>query len=471
MKTNVGMGASGTRAIAGPLVACALAAGVLWGAPARAVSMPWGPDVSVNQACVKCDSRYADMKVHKSGNAVAIWVQNDGIEDIAVARFDAANGIWRGFKTLYRGIYKGDSAGVHAPHLAMDDDGNVTAVWTETASNTLYAARYAAATSTWTAPAAIHVGRDFWFADALAAADRHGNVIVEWTEGASEPRVMVKRYDAGNRTWSASIPLAAEPTLQGSAMAVDPDGNAMVLWHRNSDHGVVFSRYAAASRQWSAPALAGRAAAGSGVSLAFDRYGNATGLWSTGASGADPYGRVSAARYDARSNAWSAARMLQTTSGNVLSPDMATDAAGNVFVVWSQAPDYAHPLKATAVRYDARTGQWSRPQAISGGLQDDLWLKIATGRDGDATVVWSQTSRPIDGGDRYFHKASVRFDAAHGTWGRVQLGANEVVEAIAVGLGVDASGNALALYMQDSGYRWNGSIIYGVRANRLIARP
>lgn len=463
MTASYGTAAKALRGVPAPVFVFLLFIFVLGSTAARAQSMAWSPDVAVNQACVKCDSTYSDLKVHSSGNALAIWVQNDGIPDIAVARYDVSAGSWRGFKTLYTGIYREDDRRVMSPRLAMDGRGNAMAVWTESGSNTIYFSRYRASDASWTLPAVLHVGRELGFTSVAVEADPSGNVFVQWTESFGR-QIMAKRYNAANGTWSAALPVAYVSSLQTYHMAVDGLGNAIVMWMRNSDFTIHFSRYSKNAGQWSTPQYVDRAREGSGVMLVLDRDGNGTALWSTGPNF---YGSLTVSRYNGATNKWSAARIVQTTPGDVLAPDMTVDRAGNVFLVWGQAADYSMPIKAYAARYNNSTGQWSAPQKLTSGTQSDLWFRVAADRNGNAVVVWSQTTRPLGAGDRTFRKASVRYNAATGTWGKVRLSANEVVEAFATGLGIDWTGRAFALYTQDSGYRWNGSIIYGLRANRL----
>lgn len=432
---------------------------------ASAQSMQWDAGISVNQACVKCNASYGDLKVHSSGNALAIWVQNDGVPDIAVARYEAGTGVWRGFRTLFTGTQTGDARSVFRPQLAMDAQGNAIAVWTENGTNTIYYATYQATSATWSAPAVAHVGQNFSYTEVRIGLDAQNNAFLHWREGYGR-QPMAKRFDAGTQTWSASLPLGAADASQ-SDMAVDPLGNAMVVWLRSSDQSVQFSRYEADTGQWRAARQAGEAAQGSSVRVVLDRNGNGTAIWNTATDTANPYGRLAAFHYRATANRWSPPRLLQA-SGTVLRyPDLAVDATGNVLVAWGQAADAMQPTKIAASRYNAGNGKWSMPESVSSGDQHDLFARATLDSRGNAMVVWSSLTGFTDNGDRTFRKGAARYDASTGRWGQPSFAAQPVQEAYSWGVGLDENGNAITLYQQDSGYRWNGAIIYGMRANRL----
>lgn len=448
----------------------ALAAACVLPGTALAQTMTWGPTISVNQACVKCNSYHGDMKVHASGNAVAIWVQNDGIPDIAVARYDAKLGVWRGFKTLYEGMTRSEFRGAVSPRLVMDKDGNAMAFWTEDASSSVQFAKYQASTASWSRPATLHIGTNFNVPQMAASSDAEGNVVLHWIENIS--RVMVKRYNTATRTWSASLQISDNATFSG--MAVDTLGNAMIMWQGARDHCIYYSRFDRSKGQWSTPRSVGYAGESSGVSITLDNKGNGMAFWRAGpTSNFNGPGLLHAFYYHAATDRWSNGFAIHSASTYIDSSKMVFDSAGHAMLTYSQADIPSEKAVILARRFNPDTQQWSAPQNLSGTPRRTFVSDMTIDGMGnivtlilDARIV---PDSPLN--EQIMRKGSVRYDAASRRWGPVSMRANETPESFLSAAGVDALGNVITLYIQDSGYRWNDSIIFGVRAHRMTLLP
>jgi hypothetical protein len=439
---------------------------VIWTGSATAQGIKWGPDLPVSPPCSDCTNEYADLAVHSSGNAIAIWIQDSRVPGIAVARFDAKAGTWSPAKTLYKPDHPAKDQNLHRPKVVMDKNGNALAVWAESGSNAIYSARYRASNASWTDPKVIHIGKKIGNPQVILASDPKGNAILQWAENQQGAPIFVKHFNASNGVWGAAITLASTGQ-QFSDMAVDESGNAISIWIRSSDHDVLFSGYKASTGHWSAPAVIGKATQGSDVQIALNRSGDGAALWAMNASAKAPFGFLAVAHFSSRANAWTTPKQIQADAGVIGTPRIAIDPSGNVFVVWGQGANYAAPHKAMAARYDKGKDQWTTPKILSSGTQYNLFFRLATDSAGNAIAIWSQSTRPIGTGPRYFKKAASLYNARAGTWSAISLSQKEVIEAFAWSVDFDSNEHAMALFQQASDKRPKESVLFNIQTNGL----
>ena len=139
--------------------------------------------------------------------------------------------------------------------------------------------------------------------------------------------------------------------------------------------------------------------------------------------------------------------------------DLASDSAGNVVASW---------IEDNAViwvnRYDAASGSWGTPAALSNSVR--LVQDPAVGADGQGrfTVVWLQDTQPYDpgqtaGGPRNPTLYASRYSG--GTWGTAtQVGHTDIIDwesAERVDLAVNADGTAVAVWEQTRNAGGGGS--------------
>jgi hypothetical protein len=180
-------------------------------------------------------------------------------------------------------------------------------------------------------------------------------------------------------------------------VAIDPSGNAVVVWQQTD--GIRFS------------------------------------IWSN---------RYSPGR------GWGTAELIETGTGDARHPQIAMDASGNAIAVWRQSDGTRYNVWAS--RYLAGSG-WTAAQLIETGAGDTERLRVAVDTSGNAFAVWHQH----DGVRNNIW--SNRYTPAGG-WGIPQPIETGPREAREPDIAVDASGNAIAVWLQSDGAR------YGAWANR-----
>jgi hypothetical protein len=324
--------------------------------------------------------------------------------------------------------------------LAVDRDGNATAIWAqgEWSTAVIQTSRYVAASQSWTAPAVRSTPGQASGPD--VAADAAGNVVAVWRrfDGAHH-RIQAARYLAASDTWTAPVDLSAPGHHSNFArVAVDPEGNAIVLWwtELTATTGVVqTTRLSAATGNWSGVRdLVTADAIFASIAIVCDPAGNVMTVFALDSN-------LYWAWYVAATDHWTGPGRF--TSGGGGSPDVAMDADGNAIAVWAHS---------SGVTYGARFARvlesWLLPTIIADSAVASP--KIALNAAGDGQAVWVRTVGTQNVVEAMLYSASAR------TWTGPTVLSAEGSAYPAVDVAVDASGNALAVwsraYVQPCGF-------------------
>lgn len=186
------------------------------------------------------------------------------------------------------------------------------------------------------------------------------------------------------------------------------------------------------------------------VVLAADPGGNATAMW---AMYDGTRNNIWASRFDATAGRWGIAEAVETGSGDAALPQVGMDNHGNAVAVWHQHDGTRNNVWSN--RYTADAGRWGVSAVIETDNGDINALgrpTIAVNASGDAVAVWAQHD-----GVRTNIWAN-RYSTGSG-WGAAQLIESDDGWAYYADIGLDFSGNAIAVWAQDDGTRYN------IRAN------
>ncbi|MGR0480663.1 MAG: hypothetical protein ACTFAL_04470 [Candidatus Electronema sp. V4] len=285
------------------------------------------------------------------------------------------------------------------------------------------------------------------------AFDAAGNAIAAWTQctnfvedvGDQGCTVWANRYAAGSGWGTAQLISDGTHEAAIADLAVDAAGNAIALYHQEGD--MLASRYVPGSG-WGAAQLVAKAEdAGMGPDIAFDAAGNAIAVWNRGYA-------IVANRYVAGSG-WGTATFA--SARYACEPYIAVDAAGNAIAVWivdSGLDNSYHPLSLWASRYMAGSG-WGVAQKISEDKDVNIghippWPRVGIDASGNAIAVWMQYDE-LD--DWSWSIISNRYVAGSG-WGAPQriFHTYQTEGAWDAHLAVAPAGNAIAIWLRcDSG--------------------
>lgn len=314
------------------------------------------------------------------------------------------------------------------PDLAVGPNGDAYAIWEEPgipgSGRQIKAARYVAANDSWGAPMTLASSALFVFEVAI---DRAGNAFFIVAQRSTSMRIDVHRFTPASGT-SAITTVTTDASSDGSPQIVaDAAGNAMVVWEAAS--GIHAARYDQASATWSSP-IKISATFGQSPRLAVDGDNDITAIWSSSNT-------LLTARFDSSTFTWSPATDAPT-AGSIAQLQVAADRAGNVTAVWQDLSI------VRAARFVA--GTWSVATDLSAPGTIASVPRIAADPAGNVIVVWLRGA--LGSTDAV---QTVRYDAGAASWSGVlnlYLSPTSGIAYPSPAVGLDSSGNALALWAQ-----------------------
>ena len=282
-----------------------------WGPPqVRSASLTPGPPA---------------VAITPSGDAFVVWAERTGPPGVFASRFTAVSGTWSATEQV-------TADWSNTPSVAADTAGNAVVVWQGAVGQPVRAARFVAATASWSAPADLSAALLDGLAAPSVAMNAAGDAVAVWNRAGL---VEAARAPAGLAFGAASTVSPVDGVNETPRVALDPAGNAIVAWTRTVglDRLTQVSRYDVGGNIWSAPTDVGEPGfAYPPAAIAIDSSGNALVLWSR--SVASPGIRVLAARYTAATDTWTTTTNLSAIQRSAYNVDVGFDAAGSAVAVW-----------------------------------------------------------------------------------------------------------------------------------------
>lgn len=257
-------------------------------------------------------------------------------------------------------------------------------------------------------------------------------------------------FSLPQRSWETPILLETDDSGDANypQVAFDSAGNAMAVWQQSGN--ILANRYTATG--WGTPQVIDSAAGSADrPQVAFDPEGNAMAVWYQSDSG---YNSVYANRYTAGSG-WGTAEKIETTdSGDADKPQVAVDSDGNAIAVWHQTDGSVFSIWANS--YTVGSG-WDTPTLLETDDSGDAYdAQVAFDPEGNAIVVWEQ----FDGSYYSIWTNRYTVDTGWGTAERIETNDGDTWNPQAA---IDPAGNAIAVWSQSNG------IVSTIRANIYTA--
>jgi Bacterial Ig-like domain len=303
----------------------------------------------------------------QTGHAIAVWSQTEAVSarnDIFASRYTPSSG-WSQAQEI-------DAEPVRTavnPVIAMNPSGNAVAVWAQndgTRAN-IWANTYAPSTG-WATPELIETNNKGTANNPRIAMDSKGNAHVVWIQSEGvwgfDDSIWANIYRPG-LGWSVAFPIENElPEAYSPDISVDGSGNAMAIWtqiemvgNQGTSH-VWANRYTPSSGWGAAQPIKTENAKQSYLGrVALDAAGNAIAVWvqenlTTLAieiwTNNNPLGQN-----------WGTPQALQTVSSQKgFDPRIAVDSNGNAITMWSLNGGLM------AKRYTTDSG-WGNPVKVS----------------------------------------------------------------------------------------------------------
>ena len=174
------------------------------------------------------------------GNAVALWSQRlAGVYTLRSAHLNAGTGTWSAPVTVNDGTRE-----ALAPALGVDADGDAVAVWSET-NYGVVASRSSSSTASWSSPVLVQARSTGGVAGTIPSVgvDAKGNAVAAWVSSVGSPprpHVFAAHLASAGNMWTTPIdlPLAdpgATPYASETQLSVNAKGEAIVVWHQQTD--------------------------------------------------------------------------------------------------------------------------------------------------------------------------------------------------------------------------------------------
>ncbi len=363
--------------------------------------------------------------------------------------FTSRDGTWRASAAL---IGMEESGAAYSTQIAVDPNGNAFAVWTQGNGviNSVWSNRYIVGRG-WQRAVLIETDDTGNAFDPQIAVDENGNALAVWTQSdGMRANVWSNRYVAGIGWGSAEL-IETDDTGNafGPQIGVDENGNALAVWRQFDGARLnVWSNRYAAGIGWGSAELIEMQNDGSAFNpqVAVVNNGDALAIWSH-FDGADT--NIWSNRYVAGSG-WGSAELIESDPGQAVEPQIAVDDNGNALAVWTLAGNI------WSNRYVAGSGWGSAELIETDDAGSALEPRIAVDASGNALAVWAQSDGLRD------NIWSNRYAAGIG-WGIAELVETDDGAATAPRVGIDDSGNALAVWAQSDGLRDN------LWSNRYVA--
>ena len=370
-----------------------------------------------------------------NGNGMAIWTQSDGTYfRIQSRRYTFSSG-WGPITP----VGTGGAVGAINPRIAADGLGNLMAVWTQPSgtgtTTSIWTNRYQPASGWGTAALLENNLSSVGGNSPEIAVDPAGNAMVVWYEfDGSWTNLWARRY-AASGAWGAATLIENDNAggAAGHRVVMDAGGNAMVVWVQTDS--IRFNRYVVGSGWGTATRIQGSNLSARNLDIALDSAGSMLMAWAQHDGTTDSI--YSSRLQSGTGLGWSTATLVETSTDGASQLSVGMAGNGNAIVLWMEetpvdgipsiwARPYVAGVGGTAVRIDDST-----PYSTGG------YPQIAMDAAGNAMAVWSQG---------LFTWAN-RYVAGSG-WAGATL-----IDSAAVGGGsmesqvaVDANGNAIAVW-------------------------
>jgi hypothetical protein len=195
-------------------------------AAARSAAGAW--QAPINLSAAGQNALAPQVGIDGQGDAVAVWIRSNGINDIVQAAARSGGGAWQAPINL-----SGNGQNASDPQVAINAQGNAVAVWTRSnGTNDIVQAAVRSAAGAWQAPINLSAAGQNAVAPQVGI-DGQGNSVAVWTRSNGSNDIVQAAARSGREAWQAPINLSAAGQNAGAPqVAVNAQGNAVAIWRR-----------------------------------------------------------------------------------------------------------------------------------------------------------------------------------------------------------------------------------------------
>jgi hypothetical protein len=389
-------------------------AGLLVVAAAPIVSMaqvPAGPEFHVNVFTSREQDR-PSIAADGQGRFVVAWESytQDGASGSIVARRFDASGAPLGAEFVVNATTASFQYGVS---VGANARGEFVIAWSTFDSSygvDVFAQRFDASGARQGAEIVVNAGRDGDQSRPSVALDAAGNFVVAWHDGRNYPgtrEIFAQRFDATGARRGAEFQVNTFTLYhqQRPRVASDAAGNFIVTWdspgREGSGFGIAARRYDSAGNPLGDDFVVNSTTLSDQryPSAASDARGNLVVVWQSAGQDGSLHG-VYGQRYDPFGNPQGGEfRVNAFTTGSQLRPVVASDAFGNFVVAWESNDVGGSAYDVVAQRFDAAGAKRGIEfRANSSIFADQKDPAVASDPAGNFVIGWSDSYRE-GGGD------------------------------------------------------------------------
>jgi hypothetical protein len=381
----LGIDRDGNAVAAWSAMSCAGRSSCLRVAVLRARQTSWGPPQLISRAAF---GDRPTVGTDPRGHALVVWaaLSETSVWTIVTTRY--VGGRWLRPRVLRR---MPEGRQPISSELVSSRSGRAVLAWTNATTHDGGAPAFVEAAlrlrnGRWLAPRRLSADRG---RSPRPAVDRAGNAVVVWTQACAERWcVQAAWLGANSRIWRRGVlGVGRDPSV-----GVDGRGNFIAAW--TSPAGIQVALRRTGTNRWEPPRTVASAYPLHGPDLAVGRRGSAALVWERDVPGLAS--SIEATRLSSPTGEWEPPRMLSGTAA--LSPEVAADAQGNVFVAWEhwgRSQVQSSAIEAT-VR-PATSSTWPPANEVSpdNGTRRVVSEVVARGH-GRALVTWSSWQAGVE---------------------------------------------------------------------------
>ena len=265
------------------------------------------------------------------------------------------------------------------PHVALDSEGNATAVWDRwDGTATVVETAYRPAGAPWGEPELLSPPDS---QSAKVVVDRNGVLTVVWQRWTGVNHYAIESVSRlPGHEWSE--PVEVTDFQQGAHpepwLAVDWEGNTTVVWKQGE---TIMSSFRTFALGWGEPVPLSPGESFT-PQTAMDARGDATAVWMHD----DGSHLVVEGAYRPEQGEWEEATLVSAPGEEGGNPQVAVDGKGDSLVVWRGGDEGEEFARAA---YRPAGGSWSEPVDVSTEGERVQSLRAALDPEGNAIVAWS----------------------------------------------------------------------------------
>lgn len=323
--------------------------------------------------------------IRENGSVLAVWVRSDGNNDRVQARSRSAAGVLSTVFTLSPAGTDGRN-----PQLALDGSGSFYVVWDSFSGGRFRVlGRPISSAGNVGALEFVSIGT-LDASDPQLARNAAGATIITWVQtGAADSRVQVRTRTAAGAFSSIQTLSPAGNTVIGPDVAIDGDGDAVVVWTRfNAGTFNVFAR----ARSKTAVLGAVQAISATGDNIEFqqvvmDISGRALFAWGRD----DSTGMRVQTRSRTAAGVLGAPISLSPAGDSASSIKIAADGDGTTQLIWTSIN--ASAVYARVAPTGTAGGAFGTTHRVTPATDDAVVPDLAIDAAGNGRIVWNAQNR------------------------------------------------------------------------------